>query len=130
MSAKDSLQLNTVDSKVWLQYLEQICEVFRGEIPHVKHPKMDFSDLREKYRINYSRAPPDFSKLLQMSSKNKSKSPMQDMVDDTLTVAKRPVQRSVLDEDKLKRQRAAAAAAGAANAAGGSGAQGKSKNSL
>lgn len=40
MSAKDSLNLENVDSKIWLNYLEQICEVFRGEIPHVKHPKL------------------------------------------------------------------------------------------
>lgn len=40
MSALDSLNLENVDSKVWLMYLEQICEVFRGEIPHVKHPKL------------------------------------------------------------------------------------------
>ena len=39
MSANDSVKLE-VDSKVWLNYLEQVCEVFRGEIPHVKHPKL------------------------------------------------------------------------------------------
>lgn len=122
MTGKDSIQLNAVESKVWLNYLEQICEVFRGEIPHVKHPKIDFSDLREKYRINYTHAQPDFSKLLQLSSKQKSKSPTQDNVDD---VPQTTVQRrSVLDEEKLKRQRrheqllaagGTAAAAGAGN---------------
>lgn len=40
MTAADSLTLETVDPKLWLTYLEQICEVFRGEIPHVKHPKL------------------------------------------------------------------------------------------
>ncbi|XP_075163155.1 molecule interacting with CasL [Haematobia irritans] len=101
MSGKDSVQLNTIESKIWLNYLEQICEVFRGEIPHVKHPKIDFSDLREKYRVNYSHAQPDFSKLLQLSSKQKVKSPIQDAVDIPQNVQRR----SVLDEEKLKRQR-------------------------
>lgn len=40
MTAADSLTLEDVDPKLWLTYLEQICEVFRGEIPHVKHPKL------------------------------------------------------------------------------------------
>lgn len=40
MTAADSLTLENVDPKLWLTYLEQICEVFRGEIPHVKHPKL------------------------------------------------------------------------------------------
>ena len=102
MSAKDSLQLNNIESKVWLNYLEQICEVFRGEIPHVKHPKIDFSDLREKYKINNAHAQPDFSKLLQISSKQKAKSPIQDLADMPQVV---PQRRSVLDEEKLKRQR-------------------------
>lgn len=66
MSAKDSMTLDNVDSKVWLNYLEQICEVFRGEIPHVKHPKLDFDELRDKPRTNNLA---DFSKLLKFSSK-------------------------------------------------------------
>lgn len=40
MTAQDSLTLENIDPKMWLTYLEQICEVFRGEIPHVKHPKL------------------------------------------------------------------------------------------
>lgn len=40
MDASDSATLENVDSKLWLNYLEQVCEVFRGEIPHVKHPKL------------------------------------------------------------------------------------------
>ncbi|XP_058980162.1 F-actin-monooxygenase Mical [Musca domestica] len=135
MTGKDSIQLNNVESKVWLSYLEQICEVFRGEIPHVKHPKIDFSDLREKYRINYTNVQPDFSKLLQMSSnKQKSKSPIQgDAVDvpqggGAAAASSSTVQRrSVLDEEKLKRQRrhelllASGNNAAAAAAAGGAG---------
>lgn len=101
MSGKDSVQLSNVESKIWLNYLEQICEVFRGEIPHVKHPKIDFSDLREKYKTNNALAQPDFSKLLQLSSKQKAKSPIQDLVDVPQVVQRR----SVLDEEKLKRQR-------------------------
>ncbi|XP_065354133.1 F-actin-monooxygenase Mical isoform X3 [Calliphora vicina] len=101
MSGKDSLKLSNVESKVWLNYLEQICEVFRGEIPHVKHAKIDLSDLREKYKINNTHAQPDFSKLLQLSTKQKAKSPIQDLVDVPQVVQRR----SVLDEEKLKRQR-------------------------
>lgn len=99
MSAKQSLELTDVESRVWLNYLDQICELFRGEIPHIKHPKMDFSDLRQKYRINHTHAQPDFSKLLQM--KPKAKSPMQDAVDVPTTVQRR----SVLEEERAKRQR-------------------------
>ncbi|XP_055902549.1 F-actin-monooxygenase Mical isoform X2 [Eupeodes corollae] len=96
MSGKDSIELDKIDSKIWLNYLEQICEVFRGEIPHVKHPKLDVSELREKNRNNV----PDFSRLLQMSSR-KAKSPMQDVADLPHTTQRR----SVLDEEKVKRQR-------------------------
>ncbi|KAM8704748.1 hypothetical protein ACLKA7_009238 [Drosophila subpalustris] len=99
MSAKQSLELTDVESRIWLNYLDQICELFRGEIPHIKHPKMDFSDLKQKYRINRTHAPPDFSKLLQ--TKPKAKSPMQDAVDVPTTVQRR----SVLDDERAKRQR-------------------------
>lgn len=64
MTAKESLTLDGVDRKMWLTYLEQICEVFRGEIPHVKHPKLDFSEFKE----NKSNVP-DFSKLLRYRGK-------------------------------------------------------------
>lgn len=40
MTAQESVKLEGVDSKIWLNYLEQICDVFRGEVPHVKHPKL------------------------------------------------------------------------------------------
>ncbi|XP_016960251.1 F-actin-monooxygenase Mical isoform X1 [Drosophila biarmipes] len=99
MSAKQSLDLTDVESRVWLNYLDQICELFRGEIPHIKHPKMDFSDLRQKYRINHTHAQPDFSKLL--ATKPKAKSPMQDAVDIPTTGQRR----SVLEEERAKRQR-------------------------
>lgn len=50
MSAKESMTLEGVDFKNWLHYLEQICEVFRGEIPHVKHPKLDYAEFKEKHQ--------------------------------------------------------------------------------
>ncbi|XP_017057456.1 F-actin-monooxygenase Mical isoform X3 [Drosophila ficusphila] len=122
MSAKQSLDLTDVESRVWLNYLDQICELFRGEIPHIKHPKMDFSDLRQKYRINHTHAQPDFSKLL--ATKPKAKSPMQDAVDVPTTVQRR----SVLEEERAKRQRRheqllniGGAAAGSSAGAAGSG---------
>ncbi|KAH8382516.1 hypothetical protein KR009_003931, partial [Drosophila setifemur] len=120
MTAKQSLELNDVESRLWLTYLDHICELFRGEIPHIKHPKMDFSDLRQKYRINHHHAQPDFSKLL--ATKPKAKSPMQDAVDIPMTVQRR----SVLEEERAKRQRRheqlinSGAAAGT-NATGGGG---------
>lgn len=40
MSAEDSITLENVDPSVWMGYLEQVCELFRGEIPHIKHPKL------------------------------------------------------------------------------------------
>lgn len=69
MSSNDSVTLENIDSKTWLNYLEQICEVFRGEIPHVKHPHMDIEKLRETKMIA-----PDFSRLLKFNSGNARKS--------------------------------------------------------
>lgn len=40
MQSSDSVNIDQIESKTWLNYLEQICELFRGEIPHVKHPKL------------------------------------------------------------------------------------------
>lgn len=48
MSAEESVSLEGIDIKSWLHYLEQICEVFRGEIPHVKHPKLDYAEFKQK----------------------------------------------------------------------------------
>lgn len=65
ITAAESVTLQGVDSKVWLNYLEQVCEVFRGEIPHVKHPKLDLDKLRETKKDASS---PDFSHLLKLKS--------------------------------------------------------------
>lgn len=108
MSGKESQSLDTVGTKIWLNYLEQICEIFRGEIPHVKHPKIDFTELREKYRINYNpNVQTDFSKLLQMSNKQKLKSIMQEISDSHKLghLSSSQQRRSGPDEDKLKRWR-------------------------
>lgn len=61
ITSNDSVKLDNVESKIWLSYLEQICEVFRGEIPHVMHPQMDIEKLRETKRNVVA---PDFSRLL------------------------------------------------------------------
>lgn len=66
--AAESVTLQGVDSKVWLSYLEQVCEVFRGEIPHVKHPKLDLEKLRETKKDTNN---PDFSNLLKLKSQPK-----------------------------------------------------------
>ncbi|XP_055384739.1 F-actin-monooxygenase Mical isoform X4 [Condylostylus longicornis] len=98
MSSKDSINLENIDSKIWLNYLEQICEVFRGEIPHVKHPKLDVFELRDKSAKDKQQAA-DFSRLLNRNTK-KAKSPMQE-IDLTAGVHRR----SILDEEKIRRQR-------------------------
>lgn len=61
MSASESLTLQNTDIKVWLHYLEQVCEVFRGEIPHVKHPKLDYAEFKQKNQKPNLMA--DFTKL-------------------------------------------------------------------
>lgn len=61
MSAADSVTLENIDSKIWHHYLEQICEVFRGEIPHVKHPKMDYAEFKQKNQS--ARVNADFARL-------------------------------------------------------------------
>lgn len=68
LTAAESVTLQNIDPKVWLNYLEQVCEVFRGEIPHVKHPKLDLEKLREA-KTNI--AAPDFSHLLKLKSQPK-----------------------------------------------------------
>lgn len=91
MTANESFNLELMESKIWLNYLEQICEVFRGEIPHVKHPKLDFSEeLREKSSFN--RGPVDFSHLLKRQVKKTE-------------VIGAGVKRSIADEDRSRRSR-------------------------
>uniref|UniRef100_A0A1L8DL23 F-actin monooxygenase n=1 Tax=Nyssomyia neivai TaxID=330878 RepID=A0A1L8DL23_9DIPT len=65
MQPSESVNIEKIESKLWLNYLEQICELFRGEIPHVKHPKLDLAELKEKQRSNI----PDFSNLVKSSGK-------------------------------------------------------------
>lgn len=80
ITSQESLTLETVEAKVWLNYLEQICEVFRGEIPHIKHPKLDFAELKEKV---VDKRIPDFSNLLKFNAAaaaaRKVKSPSHDV---------------------------------------------------
>lgn len=66
MTAQQSLTLDTVDSKEWLHYLEQICEVFRGEIPHVKHQKLDFAEFKQKTQSNTTMA--DFTRMHRLAA--------------------------------------------------------------
>lgn len=77
ITAAESVTLQGVDQKVWLNYLEQVCEVFRGEIPHVKHPKLDLEKLRETKKDANSA---DFSNLLKL--KSQAKEVERDSVDD------------------------------------------------
>lgn len=78
MTANESVTLENVDSKLYLNYLEQVCEYFRGEIPHVKHPKLDFSEFKEK--LKSTNKAPDFSRLLKFTSApHKVKSPSREI---------------------------------------------------
>lgn len=61
MTSEESLTLESTDIKVWLHYLELICEVFRGEIPHVKHPKLDYAEFKQKNQTANTMA--DFARL-------------------------------------------------------------------
>lgn len=115
MSGKDSIILESIDSKVWLSYLEQVCDVFRGEVPHVKHPKL-VSKLNKltkffllkinislviekdltKIRENKAMAAPDFSRLLKYTSR-KARSPSNEV--DMGTTSKRT------DDERPRRTR-------------------------
>lgn len=61
ISADESVSLENTDIKTWLQYLEQVCELFRGEIPHVKHPKLDYAEFKQKNQNTNTMA--DFARL-------------------------------------------------------------------
>lgn len=61
ITADESVSLENTDVKTWLQYLEQVCEIFRGEIPHVKHPKLDYAEFKQKNQTANTMA--DFQKL-------------------------------------------------------------------
>lgn len=61
ISAVESVSLEEVDVKTWLHYLEQVCELFRGEIPHVKHPKLDYAEFKQKNQNTNTMA--DFARL-------------------------------------------------------------------
>lgn len=62
MSSEESLTLESIDIKNWLHYLELICEVFRGEIPHVKHPKLDYAEFKQK-NLTAKNTMADFARL-------------------------------------------------------------------
>lgn len=67
MSSDESMTLENIDIKNWLHYLEQICEVFRGEIPHVKHPKLDYAEFKQKnQKANTTMA--DFARLHRLAA--------------------------------------------------------------
>jgi F-actin monooxygenase len=62
MSPEESVSLENIDIKTWLHYLEVVCEVFRGEIPHVKHPKLDYAEFKQK-TITAKNTMADFARL-------------------------------------------------------------------
>lgn len=101
MTGKDSMQLSNSTSELpMMKYLEEIYEVFHGEIPYMKYARIDLSELREKYSLNNAYAQPDFSKLLQLSSKKTAalEPPAAASVGQML-----PPRRLLNEEEKLKR---------------------------
>lgn len=73
MSPEESITLEKTDIQIWLHYLEQICEIFRGEIPHVKHPKLDFAEFKQKNQTSNTIAA-DFAKLHKIAAAKKEAS--------------------------------------------------------
>jgi F-actin monooxygenase len=69
MSAEESLTLESIDIKNWLHYLELTCEVFRGEIPHVKHPKLDYAEFKQNTKTANTMA--DFARLHRIAAAKK-----------------------------------------------------------
>lgn len=67
MTSEESLTLENIDIKNWLHYLELICEVFRGEIPHVKHPKLDYAEFQKQKNQNATTMA-GFAKLHRMAA--------------------------------------------------------------
>lgn len=67
MTSIESILLENTEVKVWHHYLEQICEVFRGEIPHVKHPKMDFAEYQQQKKQNTT-SMADFARLHRLAA--------------------------------------------------------------
>lgn len=117
MTAKDSLNIERIDSKLWLQYLEQICEVFRGEIPHVKHPKLDFAELKQKTQSSirsHSNNMAQFTRMHNFVTAKNKHIPINEAVNNNLpTKIKADVATSntaqavdILIDDDLQRRRA------------------------
>lgn len=48
MTAQEMEECEVPDKLAMLSYLSQIYDTFRGEIPHIKHPKLDDEDLKDK----------------------------------------------------------------------------------
>jgi hypothetical protein len=69
LTAKESVHLEKVESKVWLNYLEQVVEMFRGEIPHVKHPKLDYAEFKQTQKTTTMA---DFSQLQRFALNKKA----------------------------------------------------------
>ncbi|KAK5642466.1 hypothetical protein RI129_008633 [Pyrocoelia pectoralis] len=50
MTGEEMAKLETPDYLTMFSYLTQIYDTFRGEIPHIKHPKLDLSEVKEHIR--------------------------------------------------------------------------------
>ncbi|XP_031346646.1 F-actin-monooxygenase Mical-like isoform X4 [Photinus pyralis] len=50
MTGEEMAKLETPDYLTMFSYLTQIYDTFRGEIPHIKHPKLDLSEVKENIR--------------------------------------------------------------------------------
>lgn len=68
---ENALSVDGIDRSVWLAYLEKVCEQFRGEIPYVKHAKLDYSEYRQK-SSNYPYDKMDFMAHMRANLKSDS----------------------------------------------------------
>lgn len=101
MSAEESMTLENTSFKNWLHYLEQICEVFRGKIPHVKHPKLDYAEFKKKDQNVRTMA--DFSKLYRSAVAKQAEPAKEENSAINVTSAGRKSQKLQLSEKVLSK---------------------------
>lgn len=56
MTAQEMEECDVPDKLAMLSYLSQIYDTFRGEIPHIKHPKLDDEDIAKDKKVQASEA--------------------------------------------------------------------------
>lgn len=97
MTSEESLTLENIDIKNWLHYLELICEVFRGEIPHVKHPKLDYAEFQKQKNQNASTMA-GFAKLHRMAAAKREAAKEENGASHNVSAGGRRAQKLVIAE--------------------------------